>query len=448
MIRVEPHLRDISLPANLRINDQIREYRERCQAVGCDETYHHFAFGQSPFPPPPSVVEALAHNAKKHSYLPTAGLPELRDAVAAHYVRHFGVVCSGNQVVCSPGSKEMIAVIMAAVEGPVIIPTPSWVSYLPQARILKKRVIGLPTREEDGYKLTPELLLYGMRDLGSPQKILILNHPNNPTGAVYAEQELEELAEVCRQENVVVIADEIYALTTFDVGSFTSMMKVYPEGTIVTGGLSKDRSSGGYRFGVGVFPGQPPELLANVLKIAGSTYSCVAAPIQHAALEAYSGSSSIDDYIRDCRAINTLAGRLISKKLGAYDGIGSTTPRGAFYLYVDFNEQAEQFKRLDLPSCADFCENLLEVEHAALLPGDALLLPADNYSVRCSYVDYDGEKALEAWRENPPQSESDEMRFAHNHFSIMLDGVSNIGRYIGEIRAGKRPVHTCMEGTE
>ena len=441
MIHVEPHLQDVSLPANLRINDQIREYRKRCEEEGCDAPYHHFAFGQSPFPPPPSVVAALAQNAKKHSYLPTAGLSELRDAVAAYHTRYFGVACSGEQVVCSPGSKEMIAVIMAAVTGPVIVPTPSWVSYIPQARILKKQVVGVRTHEKDSFKLTPDVLMRGMRDLASSQKILILNHPNNPTGAVYTEDELRELAEVCRRENVVVIADEIYALTAFDLGTFTSMMKVYPEGTIVTGGLSKDRSGGGYRFGVGIFPKEPPALLANVLKIAGSTYSCVAAPVQHAALEAYSVSSSVDEYMRDCRAINALAGRLISRKLAALDGVKSTTPRGAFYLYVDFNEQAEQFTRLDLSTCAQFCENLLEVEHTALLPGDALLLPPDDYSVRCSYVDYDGEKALSAWRERPPKNESDEMRFAQDHFEIMLDGVSNIGRYISEIRAGKRPVH-------
>jgi aspartate aminotransferase len=441
LIRVEPHLQAVSLPANLRINDQISEYRARCEAEGCDAPYHHFAFGQSPFPPPPDVVEALAQNAKKHSYLPTAGLPELREAIAAYHVRHFRVACSGEQVVCSPGSKEMIAAIMTAVAGPVIVPTPSWVSYLPQARILKRQVIGLRTREEDGYKLAPDVLIRGIQQLGSSQKILVLNHPHNPTGAVYTEDELGELADVCRRENIVVIADEIYALTAFDFDSFTSMMKVYPEGTIVTGGLSKDRSSGGYRFGVGIFPKEPSELLESVLKVAGSTYSCVAAPVQYAALAAYSGGSSVDAYVRDCRAVNTLAGRLISSKLAALDGVKSTTPRGAFYLYADFNAQAEQFKQLDLSSCAHFCENLLEVEHTALLPGDALLLPADDYSVRCSFVDYDGEKALSAWRDDPPKDESDEMRFAQKHFEIMLAGVSNIGRYVDEIRAGKRPTH-------
>ena len=81
-IRVENHLDDIASPANLKINDQINRFREQCEKQGCHTPYHHFAFGQSPFPPPPSVTEALARNAEKHSYLPTAGLPALRESIA------------------------------------------------------------------------------------------------------------------------------------------------------------------------------------------------------------------------------------------------------------------------------------------------------------------------------------------------------------------------------
>ncbi len=441
MIRLEPHLRDISSPANLRINDQINAFRKRCESGGCHSPYHHFAFGQSPFPPPPSVVEALARNAKMHSYLPTAGLPELREAIATYYRKTFGFECSAEQVVASPGSKEMLAIVLATVAGPVIVPTPSWVSYLPQAKILKKEVMGLRTREEDGYKLTPDLLLHGVRHLTSPQKLLILNHPNNPTGVVYTEGELKALAAVCRKEGVVVLSDEIYALTAFNFGTYTSMMKVYPEGTIVTGGLSKDRSSGGYRFGVGIFPKEPEELLTDVIKIAGSTYSCVAAPIQYAAIEAYSCNDRVERYVSDCRAVNALAGRTVSSRLAEIEGVKTTTPGGAFYLYVDFNDLREQFGKLDLPTCTAFCEDLLHVEHTALLPGSALLLPDDDYSVRCSYVDFDGEKALAAWREKPPKHKAEDTAFAEAHFKIMLQGVRNIGRYIGEIRKGNRPVH-------
>ncbi len=104
-IALEGHLLEVSSPANLRINDQIRAFREACRRGGCKRPYHHFAFGQSPFPPPPAVVEALAKYAGHHDYLPTAGLPELRRAIADYYRAHFDLDLMPSQVVVSPGSK-------------------------------------------------------------------------------------------------------------------------------------------------------------------------------------------------------------------------------------------------------------------------------------------------------------------------------------------------------
>ena len=139
-ILLEHHFQEIEIPANLRINDQIKQYRKKCAEMGCHRPYHHFAFGQSPFSPPAKIVEALKTHANKHDYVPTAGIPELRKAVAKYYKKIFDIDSTSDQVVISPGSKEMISMILAVIEGPVIIPSPSWVGYLPQAKILKKEV--------------------------------------------------------------------------------------------------------------------------------------------------------------------------------------------------------------------------------------------------------------------------------------------------------------------
>ena len=140
-ILLENHLESVKIPANLRINDQIKYYRKQCAEMGCNKPYHHFAFGQSPFSPPDKIIEALRNNASKHDYVPTAGIPELREIVAEYYRNVFKVDCGSQQVVISPGSKEMISMIIAVLEGTVLIPSPSWVSYLPQAKILKKDVM-------------------------------------------------------------------------------------------------------------------------------------------------------------------------------------------------------------------------------------------------------------------------------------------------------------------
>ncbi len=438
---LERHLDAIQIPANLRINDQIRAYRQRCRAMGCHRPYHHFAFGQSPFSPPPPVVEALIANADKHDYLPTAGLPELREVIAHYYREVFGITCGAEKVVVSPGSKEMISMILAVVQGSLIIPTPSWVSYLPQANILKKEVISLRLQAKDQYKLTPDALLRGIGQAKEKQRILILNHPNNPTGAVYSREELEAVADVCRRNKVVVISDEIYARTSFDADAFVSTMQVYPEGTIVTGGMSKDRSSGGYRFGVGIFPQEPTELVRNILKIAGSTYSCVAEPIQYAALSAYSLDADVETYIRDCTALNAFVGRKTAALFNDLPGVHATTPGGAFYLFVDFNSYREGFADAGIASSTEFCEDLIKVEHVAMLPGDSLLLRDDDFAVRASFVDYDGDAVLDAWHDDPPTSPQEEASFFSKHCGLIIEGVSNLGRYLDQIREGKHPVH-------
>ena len=439
-MRTEAHLATVEIPANLRINDQIQRFREACRRMGCRRPYHHFAFGQSPFSPPPSVVEALRAHAGEHGYLPTAGLPTLRETVARYYAHHFRITVAPEQVVVSPGSKEMIAMLLTALEGRVLVPIPSWVSYMPQAAILRKEVVPLRLHASEGFKLTPERLRHGIEKAAGSPSILILNHPHNPTGAVYDRGELETLAEVCRTHGVAVISDEIYARTAFDPEAFTSMGEVYPEGTIVTGGLSKDRGAGGYRVGVGIFPPREKQLLSDVLKIAGSTYSSVAAPIQHAAIHAYTLDEDVESTIRDCRAVNRAVGEVASALFSAA-GFEMRAPQGAFYLFVDLGRDREAFTKIGLDTSAAVAEHVLHVEHTAMLPGNALLLDDGELAFRCSYVDYDGDAALTEWRRCSPSTKSEREDFVRRMCPLIPEGIRYLERYLAQIRAGERPEH-------
>lgn len=439
-IILQNHLDAVAIPVNLRINDQIKLYKKKCAEMGCHRPYHHFAFGQSPFSPPAKIVSALKDNAGKHDYVPTAGIPELRETIAKYYQDIFGINCNARQIIISPGSKEMISMIIAVLEGPVFIPSPSWVSYLPQAKILKKEVMSIRLTPDDNYKLTPEKLAYSLSQTFSRQRILILNSPNNPTGAVYSEGELDALAEVCKKYNVIVISDEIYARTSFNFENYVSMARVYPEKTIVTGGLSKDRSAGGYRMGIGIFPDNEA-FINDILKIAGSTYSCVAAPIQYASLVAFSQDPGIEEYIHDCTQIHATVGRITSSRLNKIPRVKATIPEGAFYLFVDFNEYGGKLKEIGFESCADFCEHMVRVEHTALLPGNSLLLSEDNFSVRLSYVDYNGNEVFKAWQKEKPESDTEKDNFFEKYCPLVSQGIKNIERYFAQVGEGKMPVY-------
>jgi len=194
--------------------------------------------GQSPFPVPDSVVKALQENAFQKDYLPVRGLPELWEAVAAFNRRAHGLSCTAEDVIVGSGSKELIFLLQMVYYGDLVSPTPSWVSYAPQAQIIGRPVTWMPTFEKDKWMLTPEKLEIICRADPERPRIVILNYPNNLTGAAYTLPQLKEIARVARKHKVILISDEIYGLIHHK-GKHVSISRFYPEGTIISSGLSK-----------------------------------------------------------------------------------------------------------------------------------------------------------------------------------------------------------------
>jgi aspartate/methionine/tyrosine aminotransferase len=193
-------------------------------------------------------------------------------------------------------------------------------------------------------------------------------------------------------------------------------------------------------MGVGIFPDNQ-ELIEDILKIAGSTFSCVAAPIQYAGLMAFSQDPEIEEYIYNCSQIHAAIGSITSSRLNKIPGINATIPKGAFYLFVDFNQYSENLKNIGFNSCAEFCEHMVHVEHTAMLPGNSLLLPEDDFSVRLSYVDYNGDAVLKAWQEEKPETDNDKEMFFEKYCPLISQGIKNIERYFAQVSEGKMPVH-------
>ena len=153
------------------------------QLAAGDRRVHRFGFGQSPFPPPDNVVEALRENAWRRDYLTVQGLPELRERVAAFHSERHGHDFGADDVLVGPGSKQLIFLLQLVYGGELLLPSPSWVSYEPQARMLGLPVAWLPASSADRWRLSPDVLEHYCAKRSSARRMLILNYPNNPTGS-------------------------------------------------------------------------------------------------------------------------------------------------------------------------------------------------------------------------------------------------------------------------
>ncbi|RMG57128.1 MAG: pyridoxal phosphate-dependent aminotransferase, partial [Deltaproteobacteria bacterium] len=402
----------LAMPENMRIAKMISIHRKKCEEMGCDFDYAAFAFGQSPFPPPAPLVKALKASAHEAHYLPAEGLEDLRKMVCSFNRRHFGTHVTPERVIVGPGTKSLIYLVFSLIDADVLIPSPSWIGYFPQAKLLGKNVHVLHLGREDHYKLTPEKLERFLHTHPARRKLLVLNNPHNPTGNVYSRRELEELVRICRKYGLLVLSDEIYALTARNPSAFCSLAELYPEGAFITNGLSKDRSAGGYRLGTLILPdGAEKELTELFWKVSATLFTSTAAPIQHAAMVAYDDNEEINRYIALTRTIHSLMGRYLSEMVSEIPGLYVTKPEGGFYFYVDFNDMREELVLSGIYDSNALGKALLSHPyHVATVTGDACLLEPENFGARFAFVDYDGEKSLSDFQLFPPQTEEEERR--------------------------------------
>lgn len=388
---IEAFLRPISHSETLLIN-------ERSDTLEQARRVFRFGFGQSPFPVPASVTAALASHAMEKAYMPVQGWRPLREAVAAFHRCQDGVDWQPQRVLIGPGSKLLIYAVMAAfAEADVLLVSPSWVSYEPQAHLAGHAVFRLQTGAEHNWRLSAEQLEAFCSQRTNPERplILVLNYPGNPSGTTYGEAQLQALAEVLQRHAVLVISDEIYGMLHHQ-GEHRSLARYYPEGTLVTGGLSKWCGAGGWRLGVMHVPESLAAILMpRLLGVASETWSCVAAPVQHAAEVAYAFGTEIEHYVARERLVLSRIGRRAAEYLQQV-GIETALPEGGFYLFPDFASWRQRLAERGITTSDQLCERLLEEAGVALLPGTAFGMPADQLVARLSYVNFDGTAVLEA----------------------------------------------------
>ena len=430
---VDQQVEDIELPENLKLNTFLQEFHSDCPHPECSFGFYGFAFGQSPFPVPSIIQKRLAANVDKGAYAPVPGIPELREAISKYNKHYFGLDIAPERIYVGPGTKELIFNLLEILHGTVILPTPAWLGYLPQIRFLKKNYHMLPARANG--KISPNDLRKLSLRLHDRQKILILNNPHNPTGVVYDRLDLEEIADVCREQGITIISDEIYAQTTFDFSKFVSMGKIYPEGTFVTNGLSKSHAAGGYRLGYVIFPQHALDVRRQFKKILATEYTAVSTPIQHAAVAGFEISSEIDEYFQTTRNIHQLIGDYTYHALNAIEGIKALKPEGTFYLLADFNSFATELQKLRIDTSQKLSEALIvHPYHTAIVGGDSLVLERNDYRARIAYVDYNGKDIYQNYKNKNPKNSSEKSAFVESNAPKVVAGIKMIDKFFDDLK--------------
>jgi len=387
------NVRGMGPSATLAINERSRRLQDEGHQV------YRLGLGQSPFPVPEHVRESLARNAHQKDYLAVKGLPALREAVVDWVSRTEGLDYSPDNVLVGPGTKELMFLVQLVYYGDLVIPTPSWVSYAPQAGIIGRPIKWLRTRPETGLGVEPDALEELCREDPDRPRLLILNSPSNPTGLSYSAEQLQALAEVLRKYRVLALSDEIYSGTHF-TGEHVSLARYYPEGTIISNGLSKWCGAGGWRLGFFVFPGELAWLANAMAAVASETFTSTSAPIQYAAVSALQDRAEMTRYLQDSRRIlAALATHAHNTLVGA--GAVLHPAAGGFYLFPRFENLRANLAARGIHSGAAFCERLLEETGVAVLPGINFGRPGAELSARLAFVDFDGALALRMAAEEP-----------------------------------------------
>jgi len=326
--------------------------------------------GEPDFDTPQNIkdagIRAIQEGFTKYT-MPSSGIIELKEAICRKFKEDNGLDYSVDQVIVNNGAKHCLYLAVAALVNPgeeVIIPTPYWVTYVEQPRLVGAEPVIVETKAENGLKLTAE----EFRAAITPKtRMLFLNSPSNPSGMVYSREELRALAEVAVEHGVYVLSDEIYEKLIYDaaehvsIASFDAKIAAL---TIVVNGVSKAYAMTGWRIG---YAGAAEEVIGGMNKIQNHEVSHPASISQKAAVEALNGPQ---ESIEEMRQAFDARRRYMVDRLNGIDGVKCTLPEGAFYAYPEISSFfGRRAGDRQIEDSVGLCDYLLEEGRVACVPG-------------------------------------------------------------------------------
>jgi aspartate aminotransferase len=350
----------------------------------------NFGAGEPDFATPDFIVDAMAAAARSGAtrYLPVAGLPALREAVASTYSAYYDVPFGPEQVLISCGAKHGLFNLFQVLVDPgdeVLVPAPFWVSYPAQIHLAEGLPVIVPTQAEEGFRLKPEDVASAIteRTVG-----IIINSPNNPTGAVQSAEDLRAIAAVAEAHDLWIVTDDIYSRVRYEGGPFASVLTERPDlrdRIFVIHGASKTYSMTGWRIG---FTLGPAQLIKKMATLQGQSTSSATSFAQHGAVAAI---TSDHGFLDEWLAAYDARRRRIVGGLEAIDGVSCALPGGAFYVFPDVRALlGRSLGGVVIETDLQLCELLLEHALVAAVPGSPFGAPGFlRMSYACSMDDID-----------------------------------------------------------
>ena len=328
----------------------------------------NFGTGEPDFDTPENIKAAAiqAIHDGKTKYTAASGLPALKAAICRRLEADTGVHYEPSEITVASGAKHSIYIALCCLlnEGDeVIVPAPYWVTYTESVAMAGGTPVVVPTRKEDGFKLTPAELEAAI----TPQtKLLILNNPSNPTGMYYGGEELRAICEVCVKHDLWIMADEIYYKLIYDGREFVSAASLSPEikaHTIIVNGVSKSYAMTGWRIGYTACDAGLSKLMSNYLSHSTSAPSTIS---QWASIEALDGPQ---ESVEEMRKVFEQRRTYMADRINSLPGVSCLMPEGAFYVMMSMEELVGRtLGGRKIENGSDFAMAFLEAENVALVP--------------------------------------------------------------------------------
>ena len=336
--------------------------------------------GEPDFATPENIQEVAVQairNGKASYYTPSAGIPELRQAIVDYIKEYYGITYEPSQTIVTDGAKFALYALFQTILDPedeVIIPVPYWVSYGEQVKLAEGRPVFVKGEENNGFKITVSQL-EASRTLKT--KALIINSPSNPTGMIYDQKELQAIGEWAVKHDILIVADDIYGRLVYNGNEFTpiaTISEAIRKQTIIINGVSKTYAMTGWRIGYAL---GNQEIIDGMIAIASQSTSNSTAVSQYAAIEALTGEQ---DPVEEMRLAFEERLNILYPLVSNLPGVTLNKPQGAFYLFPNVKETLAM---CGYENVTKWVEDLLEETGVALVTGEGFGAPEN---VRLSYA--------------------------------------------------------------